>query len=217
MADDILYDWLYGEAKVKSPEMHLGFVNKPIGKRWNDLARTAKRRKFTEADLLAGDVIYVERWYGAYEHFAVYVGHGEVIHYAPKPGEEEATVHRAPFSEFLEDSTKFYVCQFDKVHKDVESIVSGMSLGRWVTGFPDNASGGLGGLGHLLHFLRTMDYHLYTPEETVRRAESKLGEHEYDLLFNNCEHFAVWCKTGVSESKQVDQVLDLLTDWVCSE
>jgi Lecithin retinol acyltransferase len=30
----------------------------------------------------------------------------------------------------------------------------------------------------------------------IKRAESRLGESEYNLLFNNCEHFAVWCKTG---------------------
>jgi len=27
---------------------------------------------------------------------------------------------------------------------------------------------------------------------------------EYDLISNNCEHFATWCKTGRKESKQVD-------------
>ncbi len=37
----------------------------------------------------------------------------------------------------------------------------------------------------------------------VQRAESRLGERKYNMLFNNCEHFANWCKTGISDSKQV--------------
>ena len=37
----------------------------------------------------------------------------------------------------------------------------------------------------------------------VQRAESRLGERKYNMLFNNCEHFASWCKTGISDSKQV--------------
>jgi hypothetical protein len=43
----------------------------------------------------------------------------------------------------------------------------------------------------------------FIPDVVVKRAESRLGERNYNLLFNNCEHFATWCKTGVSESRQV--------------
>ena len=43
----------------------------------------------------------------------------------------------------------------------------------------------------------------YVPEVVVSRAESRLGEAEYSLFFNNCEHFATWCKTGISDSKQI--------------
>lgn len=37
----------------------------------------------------------------------------------------------------------------------------------------------------------------------IARAESRLGERQYDLFFNNCEHFATWCKTGRRESAQL--------------
>jgi len=50
----------------------------------------------------------------------------------------------------------------------------------------------------------------FIPEQVVRRAESRLGEQKYNLLFNNCEHFATWCKTGISESQQVNNFLPLL-------
>jgi len=37
----------------------------------------------------------------------------------------------------------------------------------------------------------------------IQRAKSRLGESKYSLLFNNCEHFATWCKTGLQDSEQV--------------
>ncbi|MCX5955825.1 MAG: lecithin retinol acyltransferase family protein [Cyanobacteria bacterium] len=42
------------------------------------------------------------------------------------------------------------------------------------------------------------------PGVTVRRAMGRLGEQNYNLLFNNCEHFAHWCKTGRHRSNQVE-------------
>ncbi|HSM83989.1 MAG TPA: lecithin retinol acyltransferase family protein [Nodosilinea sp.] len=44
---------------------------------------------------------------------------------------------------------------------------------------------------------------IYTPELVIERASSRLGERQYDLLQNNCEHFATWCTTGRSESRQL--------------
>lgn len=43
----------------------------------------------------------------------------------------------------------------------------------------------------------------YLPEIVVERAASRLGEQKYNLLFNNCEHFATWSKTGQSDSPQI--------------
>lgn len=38
----------------------------------------------------------------------------------------------------------------------------------------------------------------------VERARSRLGENDYRLFSNNCEHFAEWCISGASRSPQVD-------------
>ncbi len=38
----------------------------------------------------------------------------------------------------------------------------------------------------------------------IKRAKSRKCERLYNLIFNNCEHFAYWCKTGKHKSKQVD-------------
>lgn len=43
-------------------------------------------------------------------------------------------------------------------------------------------------------------------DEILARARSCLGSGEgtYDLLINNCEHFATWCVTGHAHSSQVE-------------
>ena len=48
---------------------------------------------------------------------------------------------------------------------------------------------------------------------TLRRAMGRLGEQNYNLLFNNCEHFATWCKTGRHRSVQVDSVVAQARKW----
>ena len=51
----------------------------------------------------------------------------------------------------------------------------------------------------------------YIPDVVVERAKSRLGERDYNLLFNNCEHFTNWCKTGISDSKQIRDFVPAIT------
>lgn len=37
----------------------------------------------------------------------------------------------------------------------------------------------------------------YSPNEIIRRAQMRLGEEEYNLLYNNCENYATWCRCGM--------------------
>ena len=48
------------------------------------------------------------------------------------------------------------------------------------------------------------------PEESIRRAESMVGRSDYDLLFNNCEHFISWCIFDEKRSLQVETVMAAL-------
>ena len=48
---------------------------------------------------------------------------------------------------------------------------------------------------------------------TLRRAVSRIGEQNYNLLFNNCEHFATWCKTGRHRSGQIESALERARHW----
>ncbi|KAI3603223.1 Cell wall-associated hydrolase, invasion-associated protein (plasmid) [Cupriavidus necator H850] len=47
----------------------------------------------------------------------------------------------------------------------------------------------------------------YVVAEIVRRATARLGEDDYRLLTNNCEHFCTWCLSGESRSEQVEALL----------
>lgn len=44
----------------------------------------------------------------------------------------------------------------------------------------------------------------FAPEEIVARAKSRLGEDDYRITSNNCEHFCEWCVRGESRSRQID-------------
>jgi hypothetical protein len=46
---------------------------------------------------------------------------------------------------------------------------------------------------------------MFSGEQVVRRARSRLGEDHYRLATNNCEHFCVWCVCGESRSGQIDR------------
>ena len=49
-----------------------------------------------------------------------------------------------------------------------------------------------------------------TPDDTVQRAIGLVGRRGYDLLFDNCEHLAVWCVQGAEESRQVHAACERL-------
>lgn len=44
----------------------------------------------------------------------------------------------------------------------------------------------------------------YSGLEVARRAASRLGEQDYRLLTNNCEHLCLWCVVGQGKSDQVE-------------
>jgi hypothetical protein len=59
--------------------------------------------------------------------------------------------------------------------------------------------------------VRIQDYAACAPPEVViRRAVGSLGAGGFDPLTNNCEHFAVWCKTGRVESRQAESAESFL-------
>ena len=47
----------------------------------------------------------------------------------------------------------------------------------------------------------------FSADEVIARATSRIGEKNYSLLGNNCEHFVNWCRTGQADSRQVDRTM----------
>jgi hypothetical protein len=50
------------------------------------------------------------------------------------------------------------------------------------------------------------DARRFDHRETLARAEANLGRDGYNLLLDNCQHFASWCATGTRTSHQVETV-----------
>jgi len=46
----------------------------------------------------------------------------------------------------------------------------------------------------------------YRARQIAKRARSRLGERRYCLISNNCEHFALWCRSGEPISEQVERI-----------
>ena len=47
----------------------------------------------------------------------------------------------------------------------------------------------------------------FSPQQSVQRAQSRLGENSYNVAINNCEHFVNYCIEGEHRSKQVEAVI----------
>lgn len=143
-----------------------------------------------------GDILRVNR--GLYSHYGVYAEPGHVIHYtgATGPDDFNGIVRETTLDEFLNGSPSFSVCTFPEHPQFLPAVKPTNTLSRIL---------------QAVRVLRLMDYHLYSGDETVQRARSRLGEGGYNLALNNCEHFAVWCKTGVKDSSQVNSILEIIT------
>ena len=84
---------------------------------------------------------------------------------------------------------------------------SGASLGRFETGVIEivDLETFCQGNGYTL---QTYPYRMYDREQSIERAQSRLGENWYHVLLNNCEHFVTWCIQGVHHSEQTSKLID---------
>ncbi|MCR4818306.1 MAG: lecithin retinol acyltransferase family protein [Fretibacterium sp.] len=154
-----------------------------------------------------GDVIKVNR--GTYDHYGIYVSDGpHVIHYtgATGPADFNGRVRETSLEEFLNGAKRFTVCRFPQTPDGLNPLLlpnrptaNGKSSPLWLAWQEIKKS-------------KLKDYHLYSGAETVARARSKLGKEGYSIAGNNCEHFAVWCRTGLKESSQVNKAVEILLD-----
>ena len=162
-----------------------------------------------------GDVIYVERDCGifGYKHFGICSGNRKVIHYTKDGGDAfDGVIRETSLARFLDGGRNCYVCLFDSdgTRRNVESAILPTGIFTATAIRPQTTIGILIVAKAIYDLIFGERGKLYSPEDTVNRARSRLGEHGYNLLLHNCEHFAVWCKTGVEKSEQVDELLELV-------
>jgi hypothetical protein len=165
--------------------------------------------------LKKGDVVYTDRAGGVYQHYGVYIGNKKIIHYASRHGDfgDDICVHETSLGNFLSGG-ECYTIDFSESYdwgnnrRNRKVTIPGI---RGIYQPVDIGATLFGTINTISKIYKNAQYHLYSATETVERAKSKLGESEYNLAVNNCEHFAIWCKTGLSESKQVENVLELIS------
>ena len=134
-----------------------------------------------------GDHIYVQRAGGLYAHHGIDCGDGSVIHYSGEHWYSPRSVRHTAIDAFargdeilVRDYAEFFARLRDtrslprRLHVQLAALLRG---GRTQTSF--------------------------SPGAVVERARSRLGEARFDIVLHNCEHFATWCKTGISDSEQI--------------
>lgn len=145
-----------------------------------------------------GDIIGVLRsFYGVvYEHYGIYIGGGEVIHFTKSDGKN--TIIKTSMKKFMESNksnNRYFILDCEPEIKDSNSSSIDEYIKNSVNGF-----------GPLLPAVFRKPVEIYSPEETINRAKQYIGEQGYNLLVKNCEHFAIWCKTGLKYSYQIDRI-----------
>lgn len=167
-----------------------------------------------------GDIIRVDR--GIYYHYGVYADDRSVYQYASRNKDEigsDATVHCTTLENFarggkvqkLEFSNmlapgKVTVIENENTEKKIKSVSDYL---QYIKQICKSLAINPFDFMKMLKDIRS-DYKIYTPEQTIARAESRLGESTYNLALNNCESYAMWCKTGVNISYQTLSALFLL-------
>ena len=142
-----------------------------------------RRRVYSLAELKNGDHIAFHQLSGSYWHHAI------VEHIRVETAELEVIEYSNTAKEFLNNN-----CFPPRKLKDIR-------LAKVVRGRYNFQS-------EVVHLM--LHEHCLDPATVVQRARSKLGEEKYCPLTSNCEHFAMWCKTGKSSSDQVEKAAKML-------
>ncbi|GFO48582.1 hras-like suppressor 3 [Plakobranchus ocellatus] len=131
------------------------------------------------SELEPGDLIEFPR--GLYSHWAVYVGNEKVVHLTGVDNGGSSS------SKYV-----FSICgvKFDKAAVRIDNFWDVVADCR----AEKNNKG-------------DEKHKPLSRSEIIDRAKSRLGEVGYNVIFSNCEHFARWCRYGISKSEQVDDLI----------
>ena len=128
----------------------------------------------------AGDLIVFQR--ATHKHYAVNVGNGEIVHVTSAGGLNSFNVVLGIAGHICSTNPGIAVIKKEKYnafYKDGDEVYVEQ------------------------HFRKNR----LPVSEIVKRANSSVGKTGYNLILNNCEHFARWCCYGEWESTQADVLL----------
>lgn len=138
------------------------------------------------------DHVMVSRLGGVFVHHGIDCGDGSVIHFTGETWATPRSVQRTSMKEFARGSSvqvRDYTEFFRRLGEPGQ-LPRRMTI-RWRRELAGLMGGGAG------------ESRAFDPDAVIARAESRLGRVDFDVVLNNCEHFATWCKTGLSDSEQV--------------
>ncbi len=155
--------------------------------------------------MAAGDHIFVKRMMGAYTHHGIDIGNKEVVHFTGVPAQKvNAKIEKVSIEEFLRGgrlqifryeyllnelqrgNQSIRTMLFEKVLHDKYDLTDDLTKEKMIKS--------------LISRINDQNF-------TVRTALNHVGEKGYNIFFNNCEHFAVYCKTGIKFSEQSELLL----------
>ena len=177
----------------------------------------------TERKLEYGDVIFVKRNIGSchYKHYGICseIYPNKVIHFVREGTQITITfndgvelevdfngvLRETSLREFLDGANEYYICEFDEWGYKIKDTKARIMEVAAAYSFrvrsnlfdyePDESD-----LPRIEAYRKCN-----TPEETVQNARKAMeNKIKWKLLVNNCEHFAMWCKTNVATSEQAD-------------
>ncbi|KAF8018141.1 hypothetical protein BT93_H3131 [Corymbia citriodora subsp. variegata] len=157
-------------------------------------------------DLQLGDHVYRYGLYGLYSHHGIYIGDGYVIHFTPTQRRKNT------FPSIFKSSYKPSPCSTCGYQKSIDCGVVKTcincfrqdgkklrSLHRYEYGWPLLRSK-FARRGTCTTLLDTKWPHQVVDEANELHVDNAFGD--YNLINNNCEHFATYCRTDNRASEQ---------------
>ena len=159
------------------------------GLKGNRTSRSCQPREVAYGDVVCVDSSILKR-------YAIWTGEKFILYGKDNHGRE--IVHEEAFRDFLQGVEHFAICEFPKEYGRPTEWEQPSPLSSVV--MPQDK------LWRMLERGRkAREYRRYSPHETVRRARSKLGQGGY----LTSEHFAMWCKTGIAESHELESIREI--------
>ncbi|XP_005088861.1 phospholipase A and acyltransferase 2 [Aplysia californica] len=144
--------------------------------------KNLEHNRFVLRSLSQGDLVEFKR--GVYSHWGVYVGNEDIIHLA---GEDNDGINANVQAQHVLTVSGH---RFDKAKVCRANF--------WTIVGADPA---------YKNNTRDNKWSPFPPHQVVKNALEKVGKKGYSLLYENCEHFAKWCRYGKAKSDQVDTVV----------